>query len=68
MSGETSAMTSAELVAAVCDKLVAEGKIRSSPAFIRTDREAKILKVFESNGVKLDGAKLAGFASVQYAR
>lgn len=55
--------TAAELVGAVCDALVASGKIRATPAFIRTDREAKIVKVFEA--AKLDGAKLLSFASAR---
>merc|ERR1719162_352856 len=51
------AWSSAELSKAVCDALVADGKIRTSPAFIRTDREAKITKTFNAAG--LDGAKMA---------
>jgi len=44
----------AALAKAVCDTLVADGKLKEKPAFIRTDREAKIAKIFE--GAKLDGA------------
>ena len=40
------------LAAAVCDELVAKGKLKATPAFIRKDREAKIVKVFEA--AKLD--------------
>ena len=29
----------------LCDLLVSQGKIRATPAFIRTDREAKLVKV-----------------------
>ena len=36
---------SAALPHAVCEQLVTDGKIRTTPAFIRTDREAKITKV-----------------------
>jgi len=35
-----------ELAKAVCDKLVADGKLKEKPAFIRNDRQAKIVKVF----------------------
>jgi len=52
------AWTSAELSTAVCDELVATEKLKVKPAFIRTDREAKITKVFES--AKLDGALMSG--------
>ena len=48
--------SSEELVNKLCDLLVASGKIRSTPAFIRTDREAKLVKVFTSAGI--DGAKM----------
>ena len=48
--------TSAELAAKCCDTMVAAGKLRATPAFIREDREAKLVKIFE--GAKLDGAKL----------
>ena len=44
------------LSAAVCDVLVKDGKLKEKPAFIRTDRQAKITKVFTSAG--LDGAKM----------
>ena len=47
----------AALASAVCDALVADGKLRATPAFIRTDREAKIAKIFE--GSKLNGSKLS---------
>jgi hypothetical protein len=39
------AWDSAALSTAVCDELVKQGKIRTTPAFIRGDREAKITKV-----------------------
>jgi uncharacterized membrane protein YgcG len=55
--------SAAELVTAICDALVAAGKIRSTPAFIRTDREAAIAKVFEK--AKLDGAKLLSFSNAR---
>ena len=48
--------TSAELAAKCCDTMVAAGKLRATPAFIREDREAKLVKIFE--GAKLDGAKV----------
>eukprot|EP00445_Apocalathium_hangoei_P068349 CAMPEP_0204137380 /NCGR_PEP_ID=MMETSP0361-20130328/17376_1 /ASSEMBLY_ACC=CAM_ASM_000343 /TAXON_ID=268821 /ORGANISM="Scrippsiella Hangoei, Strain SHTV-5" /LENGTH=151 /DNA_ID=CAMNT_0051091043 /DNA_START=68 /DNA_END=519 /DNA_ORIENTATION=+ len=51
--------TSAELAHALCDKLVAKGHLKEKPAFIRTDREAKIVTTFE--GIGLDGAKMASF-------
>ena len=46
----------AALAGAVCDTLVKDGKLKEKPAFIRTDRQAKIEKVFTSAG--LNGAKL----------
>ena len=46
----------AALAGAVCDTLVKDGKLKEKPAFIRTDRQAKIEKVFVSAG--LNGAKL----------
>jgi hypothetical protein len=46
MSGTfVEAWDSAALSTAVCDELVKQGKIRTTPAFIRGDREAKITKV-----------------------
>ena len=45
------------LAAEVCDALVAGGKLKATPAFIRKDREAKIIKVFTAAG--LDKDKLA---------
>lgn len=49
----------AELAHALCDKLVLDGKLKAKPEFIRKDREAKIVTVFE--GVNLDGAKMGTF-------
>jgi hypothetical protein len=46
----------AALSGAVCDALVKDGKLKEKPAFIRTDRQAKIEKVFSAAG--LDGAKM----------
>ena len=48
----------AALAGAVCDTLVKDGKLKEKPAFIRTDRQAKIEKVFTSAG--LNGAKMEG--------
>ena len=45
-----------QLAHALCDSLVKHGKLKEKPAFIRTDREAKIAGYFESGG--LDGAKM----------
>lgn len=53
------AWTSEELAHALCDALVAKGQLKEKPAFIRTDREAKIAGIFE--GIGLDGAKMASF-------
>ena len=55
--------TSAEVCAKLCDVLVETGKLRATPAFIRTDREAKLVKIFEA--AKLDGAKLATFRNAR---
>ena len=48
--------TSAELAAKCQDTMVARARLRATPAFIREDREAKLVKIFE--GAKLDGAKV----------
>eukprot|EP01043_Picozoa_sp_COSAG02_P034724 COSAG02_NODE_2444_length_8852_cov_3.142008_6_plen_142_part_00 len=39
--------TAADVAKALCDALVASGKLRANPGFIREDREAKIAAVFE---------------------
>jgi len=51
--------SSAELGHALCDALVAKGDLKEKPAFIRTDREAKIVQIFEAIG--LDGQKMNSF-------
>ncbi|CAE8628607.1 unnamed protein product [Polarella glacialis] len=51
--------SSAELAKALCDVLISKGQLKEKPAFIRTDREAKIVSVFE--GIGLDGAKMMTF-------
>lgn len=51
--------SSKELATALCDSLVKKGQLKEKPAFIRTDREAKICSVFEAAG--LDGAKMSSF-------
>eukprot|EP00747_Dinoflagellata_sp_TGD_P163428 gnl/TRDRNA2_/TRDRNA2_182084_c0_seq1.p1 gnl/TRDRNA2_/TRDRNA2_182084_c0~~gnl/TRDRNA2_/TRDRNA2_182084_c0_seq1.p1 ORF type:complete len:234 (+),score=61.75 gnl/TRDRNA2_/TRDRNA2_182084_c0_seq1:87-788(+) len=51
--------TSEQLAHALCDALVQKGQLKDKPAFIRTDREAKIAAIFESVG--LDGAKMDSF-------
>lgn len=43
----------------LCDLLVKKGQLKEKPAFIRTDREAKIAQMFEACG--LDGAKMESF-------
>jgi len=53
------AWSSEELAKALCDALVAKGQLKEKPAFIRTDREAKIAGVFSQIG--LDGAKMETF-------
>jgi len=57
------AWTSAELAAKCCDTMVAAGKLRTTPAFIREDREAKLAKIFTS--AKLDGAKVLACANAR---
>eukprot|EP00933_Yihiella_yeosuensis_P037557 TRINITY_DN31537_c0_g1_i1.p1 TRINITY_DN31537_c0_g1~~TRINITY_DN31537_c0_g1_i1.p1 ORF type:complete len:288 (-),score=93.40 TRINITY_DN31537_c0_g1_i1:168-1031(-) len=51
-----------ELAHSLCDTLVARGHLKEKPAFIRTDREAKIASVFQAAG--LDGAKMLSFDNV----
>ena len=41
------AWTPADVAKALCDALVASGKLRANPGFIREDREVKIAGVFE---------------------
>jgi len=53
------AWSSEELSKALCDLLVAKGQLKEKPAFIRTDREAKIAGIFSQIG--LDGAKMETF-------
>lgn len=63
MAGVSETTTTAELVSSICDALVTAGKIRTTPAFIRTDREAQILKVFDKAG--LDGKKLLSMSTAR---
>mmetsp|Transcript_44790 Transcript_44790/g.69847 ORF Transcript_44790/g.69847 Transcript_44790/m.69847 type:complete len:271 (+) Transcript_44790:64-876(+) len=57
-----STWTSAELGHKVCDALVAKGKLKAKPAFIREDREAKIVGIFEN--INLDGQKMNSFTNI----
>lgn len=57
------AWSSEEVVKRLCDMLVESGKLRATPAFIRTDREAKLVKIFTAAG--LDGAKISGMANAR---
>lgn len=43
----------------LCDNLVSKGELKEKPAFIRSDREAKLAEIFEDIG--LDGAKMVSF-------
>merc|ERR1719409_1254783 len=45
-----------DLAKEVCDDLVRKGELKASPAFIRSDREAKLVEIFRRGG--LDGAKV----------
>jgi len=56
MMALSSAWTSQDLARELCNDFVAKGLLRANPAFIRTDREAKLVEIFTSVG--LDGAKL----------
>lgn len=51
--------SSEELAKNLCDLLVKKGQLKEKPAFIRTDREAKIAQIFEAIG--LNGAKMETF-------
>jgi len=51
--------TSEDLARVICDGLVASGHLKDKPAFIRSDREARITQIFE--GINLDGRKMASF-------
>eukprot|EP00419_Tripos_fusus_P061292 CAMPEP_0172904364 /NCGR_PEP_ID=MMETSP1075-20121228/172458_1 /TAXON_ID=2916 /ORGANISM="Ceratium fusus, Strain PA161109" /LENGTH=250 /DNA_ID=CAMNT_0013761369 /DNA_START=14 /DNA_END=767 /DNA_ORIENTATION=+ len=46
-----------DLAKALCDDLVAAGQLKEKPAFVRTDREAKIANIFKD--VDLDGEMMA---------
>lgn len=52
-------MSCEQLAHALCDVLVAKGHLKAKPAFIRTDREAKLAGIFQD--IVLDGAKMASF-------
>ena len=41
------AASPADVARVLCDALVAAGKLRASPGFIREDREAKLAGIFE---------------------
>lgn len=56
------AWSPAEVAKAVCDRLVAKGQMKEKPAFIRTDREAKIATIFDEAG--LTGEKLVSFDNI----
>jgi hypothetical protein len=50
MSGSfDEAWDAAALSSAVCSELVKQGKIRTTPAFIRSDRQIRLAKVDTSN-------------------
>ncbi|KAL3894892.1 MAG: hypothetical protein SGPRY_013679 [Prymnesium sp.] len=51
------AWSSSDLARQVCDVLVADGRLKEKPAFIRADREKKICGVFEA--ARLDGSVMA---------
>lgn len=51
------AWSSSDLARQVCDVLVADGRLKEKPAFIRADREKKICGVFEA--ARLDGSMMA---------
>eukprot|EP00404_Azadinium_spinosum_P025856 CAMPEP_0180683372 /NCGR_PEP_ID=MMETSP1037_2-20121125/71095_1 /TAXON_ID=632150 /ORGANISM="Azadinium spinosum, Strain 3D9" /LENGTH=295 /DNA_ID=CAMNT_0022713507 /DNA_START=68 /DNA_END=956 /DNA_ORIENTATION=+ len=51
--------SSEELAKHLCDYLVAKGQLKEKPAFIRSDRQAKIAEIF--TGVGLDGPKMDSF-------
>ena len=44
----------ADLAKIVCDTLVADGRLKEKPAFIRTDREKKIAGIFETAKLSSD--------------
>lgn len=44
----------------ICDKLVEKGLLKSKPAFIRTDREAKISEAFRSTGLDAETLSTIG--------
>ena len=54
-------LSPADLARVVCDNLVAAGKLKATPAFIREDREKKIAGLFETVG--LSGEKMNTFSN-----
>jgi len=50
-----------DLAKALCDDLVATGQLKEKPAFVRTDREAKIANIFKD--VDLDGEMMASVSN-----
>lgn len=55
----TATWSSQDIAKQLCDDLVARGELKERPAFIRSDREAKLAELFE--GLGLDGAKMVSF-------
>ena len=55
------AWTPEDLARALCDSLVAGGKLRATPTFVREDREAKLAGLFADVG--LDGARMSSFTN-----
>merc|ERR1719253_2046480 len=52
------AWSSADVARELCDQLVANEMLKAKPAFIRTDREAKLAGIFAE--AKIDGPFLSG--------
>lgn len=57
-----SSWTSEDLAKNLCDDLVKGGVLKEKPAFIRSDREELLAKLFKDSG--LDGAKMVSFTNV----
>jgi hypothetical protein len=58
--------SASELASIICNKLVEAGNLKTTPTFLRKDREDRLAAVFESCG--LDGAKMCSLGRTQDVR
>lgn len=56
LPGVDASWSSEQLANAVCDLLVAKGYLKEKPAFIKSDRQAKLISIFATAGI--DGQRM----------